>query len=779
MPGVCDRRRAELGRLTRLTWREENHRFHLLGPHRRFAMRSVPRSVFAWLYRVRVIGDVAPVERERRVLVVANCPSRLAALLLGLHLPRSPLVVLPPAQSRGFVERILLRLVDHVVSDMSDPLLARHLLQQLRAGRPVVLFPEARVNDGFGVGKVYPAAALVAAQSGAAVVPVGITASLRLVPWAANRHVTTSLTLRVFASTSIDGGDGSARKRRARATRRLTEVMQETVVAAFVRKPVFETFLDAIAVHGRSHTILEDQDRQPRSYGQILKGSLAISRWIRRDTVRGENVGVLLPNVIASVAAVLGLWAAARVPAIFNFTAGAAAVNSAATAAGVRTVITSRKFISQAQLEPVLEVLGACRILYLEDLRSQFGLFDKLWLMAFACRFPRLAIVKSAVSDPAAVLFTSGSEDRPKGVVLSHNAVLSNVAQISAVFDFSPRDRIFNPLPIYHAYSFSAGLVLSLVTGTRMFLYISPLKYGVIPELVYRSECTVLFGTSTFLSYYEQNAVAADFRSLRCVISGGERLSAAVARAWQERFGLRIYEGYGTTEAGPVISLSTHGDFRPGSVGRFMPRLQTAIRPVDGVERGGVLHIKGPNLMLGYYRHQRPGVIEPPRSPVGAGWYDTGDIVDVDDDGMVTIVGRVRRFAKIAGEMVSLDAVEQLARSASGAHQHAAVALLREDGAETTVLFTTDDTLTRSRLLAAARSAGAHELAVARKVVKLAQMPLLSTGKTDYVALGALIRDDTYGRLIAAAAGLSLSAPGATGGKADETNPASSPRTSR
>jgi acyl-[acyl-carrier-protein]-phospholipid O-acyltransferase/long-chain-fatty-acid--[acyl-carrier-protein] ligase len=210
-----------------------------------------------------------------------------------------------------------------------------------------------------------------------------------------------------------------------------------------------------------------------------------------------------------------------------------------------------------------------------------------------------------------------------------------------------------------------------------------------------------------------------------------------------------------------------------------MPRLQTAIRPVDGVERGGVLHIKGPNLMLGYYRHQRPGVIEPPRSPVGAGWYDTGDIVDVDDDGMVTIVGRVRRFAKIAGEMVSLDAVEQLARSASGAHQHAAAALLREDGAETTVLFTTDDTLTRSRLLAAARSAGAHELAVARKVVKLAQMPLLSTGKTDYVALGALIRDDTYGRLIAAAAGLSLSAPGATGGKADETNPASSPRTSR
>lgn len=742
-------------------------------------MRSVLQSVFAWLYRVRVIGDVAPFERERCVVVVANCPSWFAALSLGLLLPRSPLVVLPPGQPRGFIERLLLRLVEHVVSDMNDPLLARHLLQQVRAGRPVVLFPEGHINGGLNVGKVYPAAALVAAQSGAAVVPIGLAASSRLLSWLGNRHVITGMTLRVFVPTSIDGGNGSARQRRACATQRLTEVMRETAVAAFVRKPLFETFLDAVAAHGRSRLILEDQDRQPRSYGQILKGSLAISRWISRNTVRGENVGILLPNVIASVGTVLGLWASARVPAIFNFTAGAAAVNSAARAARVRTVISSRKFISQAQLEPLLEALRDCRILYLEDVRSQLGLLDKLWLMAFACRFPQLAILRPAISDPAAVLFTSGSEDRPKGVVLSHYAVLSNVAQISAVFDFSPRDRIFNPLPIYHAYSFTAGLVLSLVTGTPMFLYISPLKYRDIPELVYRSECTVLFGTSTFLSYYEQNAVPMDFRSIRCVISGGERLSDGVAKAWQTRFGLRIYEGYGTTEAGPVISLSTFENFRIGSVGRFMPRLETVIRPLEGVERGGVLHIKGPNLMLGYYRHQRPGVIEPPRSSVGAGWYDTGDIVEVDDCGMVTIVGRVRRFAKIAGEMVSLDAVEQVARMASGSHQHAAIALLRNDGAETTVLFTTDDTLTRPRLLAAARSAGAHELAVARKVVKIAQLPLLSTGKTDYVALNALIRDDTYGRLIAAAAGLSSSAPGATRGSEDEADPAPSPRTNR
>ena len=740
-------------------------------------MRYLVRSVLGWLLRVRVTGDDSPFARERRILIVANCPSRFAGLLLGLFLPRHPLVVLPPGEPCGLPERVLLRLVDHVVSDMNDPLLIRRLLRLLQSGRPVVVFPEGRVNDSQSVTKVYPVAALAAIKSGATLVPVGVTTSPIDLPGVLYRHNVSGLTLRVLAPVSIDKGYAcSARERRERATRQLTGVMQQVAVATSVRKPVFESFLDAISKHGRSRKIIEDQNLQARSYGQVLKGSLAVSRWIRRYTARGENVGILLPNVVPSVCAVLGLSAAARVPAIFNFTAGAAAVTSAAISANVRTVITSSKFIAQAKLEPVLEALEGYRILYLEDLRGELGLSDRLWLMAFAIWFPHAVIERSVMSEPAVVLFTSGSEDRPKGVVLSHHAILSNVAQIRAVFDFSPRDRIFNPLPIYHAYSFTAGLVLSLVTGTPMLLYISPLKYRAIPELVYRSECTVLFGSSTFLSYYAQNAEPMDFRMLRCVISGGERLSDDVAKVWQTKFGLRIYEGYGTTEAAPVISLSTKENYRAGSVGCFLPGIDYAVQPVDGVERGGVLHIKGPNLMLGYYLHKRPGVIEPPRSAIGAGWYDTGDIVEVDASGMVTILGRVRRFAKIAGEMVSLDAMEQVACTASPGHQHAAIALLQQHGAETTVLFTTDESLTRARLLDAARSAGAHELAVARKLVKLAEMPLLSTGKTDYVGLNALIQEDAYGRLIAAAAGLALPQPAGKGSDRG-AKPASFPRT--
>lgn len=721
------------------------------------AMWSFVRKLMRSLLPVQLSGDIAPCERERRVLVLANFPSRVAGLLLGLCLPRNPLVVLPPAQTRGLAERVLLRLVDNVVLDVNNPIMLKRISSLLRDGRPVVMFPEGRVNAGRSVMKMYPVPALAAIKSGAAVVPVTISASSAgLTGWLARRGFP-AYSLRVLAPTRIEIRQaGSARQRRAHALRELTRIMQQVIVAGFGRKPVFESFLDAIATYGRSREMIEDQDEQVRTYGVVLKGSLVISRWIRRHTAHGENVGMLLPNVIPSVCAVLGLSAAGRVPAIFNFTAGAAAVKSAAVAADVRTIVTSRQFIARAQLESTLEVLDGYRILYLDDIRGGMRLSDKLWLMAFALWFPRRVIARPAMSDPAVVLFTSGSEGHPKGVALSHEAILSNVAQISAVFDFSPRDKIFNPLPIYHAYSFTAGLMLSLITGTPMFLYVSPLKYRAIPELVYRRDCTVLFGTSTFLSFYAQHADPMDFRKLRYIISGGEKLSYEVASLWQKRFGLRIYEGYGATEAAPVISLSTRENFRSGYVGRFLPGVEYQIQRVDGIERGGVLHIRAPNLMLGYYRHTRPGVIDAPRSVAGVGWYDTGDIVDVDETGMVTILGRTKRFAKIAGEMVSLEVIEQIAGVASPDHGHAAIALLDDSGAETTILFTTDKSLTRARLLEAARSSGAQELAVARKLVTLPEIPLLSNGKTDYVSLRSLVEDDTYGRLLSAAVGRSV-----------------------
>jgi acyl-[acyl-carrier-protein]-phospholipid O-acyltransferase/long-chain-fatty-acid--[acyl-carrier-protein] ligase len=261
------------------------------------------------------------------------------------------------------------------------------------------------------------------------------------------------------------------------------------------------------------------------------------------------------------------------------------------------------------------------------------------------------------------------------------------------------------------------------------------LHYRVIPELAYTRNCTYVFGTSTFLGHYARQAHPVDFYRVRVVVSGGEKLSPEVEQLWLRKFGLRILEGYGATECGPTMTLNTPLSYRHGTVGRLLPRTESRIVPVPGIEHGGALHVRSPQLMTGYYFHDQPGVLHPPRSEVGAGWYNTGDVVEIDDEGYVTVLGRVKRFAKIAGEMVSLELVERIAYAASSEHKHAATVEQLSGSGESTLLFTTDARLDRMTLLKAARKIGAQDLAVARRIVKVASLPLLGSGKTDYITL--------------------------------------------
>ena len=692
------------------------------------------------LFRVRVVGDLTVFDHADRLLIVSSLRSRLDTLLLGLFLPLHPVVIVPPGETKGRVMRWMLRYIDHEPLDMSHPATVKRLLKLLRVGSPVALFPEGRIARDNAVMKVYPVPALVAMKSSATVLPVNVERTAQwLGPSRGNSwlaRLLPAITIRVLPPARIDGvNGGSARRRREHATRRLTSIMQTMTLQSYTFKPIFECFLDACAAHGRNTVLMEDPRGGPQTYGQILRTSLALARLSKRYTRERENVGVLLPNVVTTVGVVLGLSAAGRVPAMLNYTSGQHGMEIARAAAGVRTVITSRRFIEQARLQPLLDALAGCTIIYLEEARSQFGLLDKLWLVAFALRFPRLAMVRQSAEAPAVVLFTSGSEGRAKGVVLSHQAVIANVAQIRTVLAFTPRDKILNPLPLYHAYSFTAGMVLPLITGTRLYLYISALHYRAIPETAYRHDCTVLFGTSTLLSYYASNASPMDFCRLRYVISGGEKLSPDVARVWMEKFGLRILDGYGCTECAPVISLTTPSFYRSGAVGVFLPGIDYRLENVPGIEKGSLLHVRGPNLMLGYYFYDQPGALQPPRSEVGPGWHNTGDVVALEEDGFVTICGRIRRFAKIGGEMVSLDQVEQVARQASPDHYHAAVLSVHETSGESTVLFTTDPVLDRITLQRTARELGVQDLAVARRVVRVAALPLLGHGKTDYVRL--------------------------------------------
>lgn len=499
---------------------------------------------------------------------------------------------------------------------------------------------------------------------------------------------------------------------------------------------LFSTLLNAAARFGhRTPGQWEDMKPGTYSHGDLIKMTLALGRLAGKVSEPGEHVGVLMPNLAATVALLIGLSAFRRIPCMLNYSAGTEGMQNACRAAGVHTVITSRLFLDKAGLTEQVAALRDLRVVYLEDLRKRFSLADKLWLIAWALPFPRRAVPRGDPEAPAVVLFTSGSEGKPKGVVLSHRALLANVAQIMHIFPFGPRDTILNALPIFHSFGLTAGTLIALVSGARLMLYTSPLHFKIIPELARDKRCTVMFGTSTFFHHYARNAGPEDFKSMKIVVAGAERLAESVRQTWQERFGIEIYEGYGATETAPVLAVNTPERHRPGTVGKLLPGIEARLFPVEGIERGGELHVRGPNLMSGYYRFDTPALLEPPASEAGAGWHDTGDVAELDAEGYLSILGRLKRFAKIAGEMVSLEVTEAIARAASPEASHAATSIADPARGEAIVLFTTDATLDRDRLAAAARNLGHPELALPRRIRAIAELPTLGTGKIDYPRL--------------------------------------------
>jgi acyl-[acyl-carrier-protein]-phospholipid O-acyltransferase/long-chain-fatty-acid--[acyl-carrier-protein] ligase len=703
---------------------------------RRLASR-VLRFVTRILFRVRVLGDTGQFVNER-TLIVANHESLIDGLLLAVFLPVQATFVVHTTVARSPLNRWMLSFIPHLLVDSTSPLAMKIICKLVETGTPVVIFPEGRLTVTGSLMKVYDGAAFIAAKTGATVVPTHIDGAghsyfgrlagiypLKIFP---------KITITVLAPRKIAMPDlPSSKERRRRSGEIMRRILLEMLVVTQPARTLFHAFLEAKSTFGSGYKLVEDVRLEEESYGSLLRMLLGLSRLLTPLTKPDEIVGVLMPNAAATLALLLGLSAAKRVPAMLNYTAGVEGVSSACTAANIRKIVASRAFIEKARLETLVSGLSGIEVIYLEDLKNRLGTFDKLWI-ALAQRFPSLAIVAQEPSDAAIVLFTSGSEGKPKGVVHSHISLLSNIAQIRSIADFTPLDKFMVALPLFHSFGLACGAIMPLVSGCKVFLYPSPLHYRIIPELVYDRNCTVLFGTSTFLANYGKYAHPYDFGRLRYVVAGAEKLSEEVRQAWLDKFGIRILEGYGVTECAPVVAVNVPMACRIGSVGQLVPCMQYSLEPVVGIERGGALHVKGPNVMKGYLLFDQPGILQPPNS-IGAGWYATGDIVEIDGDDFVHIRGRVKRFAKIAGEMISLEVVERLAGHASPTLTHAASSRTDAAKGEAIVLFTTDASLRREQLSAAAKQLGAPELAVPRDIRVIDEVPLLGSGKTDYLRL--------------------------------------------
>jgi len=703
-------------------------------------LRDLVSMVYRAFFRMEVKGLENLEKAGEAPILALNHVSYLDAGLALTLTDKAPTFAVDYGIAQRWWVKPFLRLANALPINPAKPMATRSLIKVIRSGEPMVIFPEGRLTVTGSLMKIYDGAAMVADKTGAMIVPIRIDGLERtpfsyLNPAQIRKRLFPKVKVTIMEPKRLSLSDTlKGRQRRAAAGAGLYKIMSNLMFRTSLAsdRTIVEQVIDTARDRGFSETALEDPVAGKLTYGRMLTGAAVLGRKIMQQTDGEDTIGLMLPNANGATVTVLAAMSAGKVPAMLNFTAGQENILSACRAAQVKTVFSSRAFVKQARLEVLVEGLAKhVRFVWLDELRTGITLMDKARGLLSRTR----PLVPQSADDTAVILFTSGSEGKPKGVVLTHRNILANATQAAARVDFTPSDKVFNVLPMFHSFGLTAGTILPLISGVPVYLYPSPLHYRIVPELIYASNATILFGTDTFLNGYARMAHAYDFRSLRYCFAGAEPVKTATRATYMERFGLRVLEGYGVTEAAPVIALNTPMFNKPGTVGQLMPGIETRLEPVPGVETGGRLHVAGPNVMVGYLKEDNPGVVE----PLVDGWHDTGDIVEIDTDGFVTIKGRAKRFAKIGGEMVSLAAVEALAGQVWPEHLSAVAAVKDERKGERLILVTENPDADRAAFIRSAKERGAQDLMIPAEIRVVSSVPVLGSGKLDFAGVARLV----------------------------------------
>ena len=787
-------------------------------------IHTFARWLLRALFKVEVRGARHFKEAGKRRVIIANHTSFLDAALLTAFLPERPTFAIGLEFMSKWWMKPALRFVNVYPIDPAKPMAIKTLTALVRAGVPVVIFPEGRLTVTGAIMKVYEGPGLIADRTNADLIPVQIDGAMHTIfsrmRGKVRRRLFPKITISILPPrkfhppANLHGRDG-----RQYMARDLYDILAQIHVAtADSGRTLFRSVVEAALLNGHGLPILNDTNFKPVTYRKLLAASLYLGPKLCAGTEAGDAVGLMIANSSAAVCAFLGVQSMGRVCAMLNYSSGPANIAAACKVSRLRVAWTARKFVELGKLEPLVEAMLAAgvEVRYLEDaakrrladyLRLPFYLRNARWIatqrekravtelrarraagdtylttaaadttpplpaplaapapapanpqdaaaktraqnvrdMLAAARSSLVATIErfarydqsALAGKPAVILFTSGSSGTPKGVVLSHRNLIVNYQQIVACIDITSSDRLFSCLPVFHALGLMGSIIAPILHGVPTFMYPTPLHYGIIPEMIYQTNSTLIFGTNTFLAGYARRAHPYDLFSIRYAFCGAEKLKNEVREYYSQQFGVRVFEAYGTTEASPVLCANTPMHNRPGTVGTFFPAIEWRLEPVPGIERGGRLWVRGPNIMLGYLQAAAPGQIV----PLPGGWYDTGDIVDVDEDGFVTILGRAKRFAKIAGEMVSLTAVEDLASATWPEALHAAIARSHEQKGEEILLITNQPDPQRADLLTKARASGMAELCVPKAVIYRKDIPVLGSGKPDYVALEKELRE--------------------------------------
>ncbi|RVD55771.1 2-acyl-glycerophospho-ethanolamine acyltransferase [Mesorhizobium sp. M2D.F.Ca.ET.185.01.1.1] len=689
----------------------------------------------------RIADDRMRIARSAKapVIYVVSHQSRIEPALMLSLLPDDTLHILDEASARSPWLEPWRELARTIAFNAEHVFVSRRLVRVLKGkGRLAVYLPD-NVEPDVKSFRLFRAITRIAMQADARIVPIFVAGTrdlpVSLTPKEkAPRHWFPRLSVSVLEPMTVAELVARNPDMASNTNALFDRFAEARLYGTNLDRGLFLAMRDAADRVGPSHPIIEDVISGSLSYRKLFIGARVLGRHFEAVTAPGEAVGVLLPNANGVVLTFVGLISAARVAAMINYTAGPASVTAAIRTAVIRTVVSSRAFIEKAGIDDIVAAVeaGGAKMLWLEDVRASVTTLDKL----AAALLWRLPLQPQEAGKPAVILFTSGSEGSPKAVVLSNRNLLANVMQAEARVSVSPADILLNVLPVFHSFGLTGGTILPLVLGIKLFLYPSPLHYKIIPEIARKVKPTVMFGTDTFLANYARTAKDGDFSSLRFVVAGAEAVKQETRRTYRDRFQASIVEGFGLTEAAPVVAVNTAIHSRDGTVGRPLPAIRMKLEPVEGIAEGGRLWLDGPNMMMGYMSADRPGELQPLE-----GWHDTGDIVSIDREGFITIRGRAKRFAKIAGEMVSLGAVEMLVQSLWPEERHAAVAVPDKRRGERIVLVTTADDASAEELRQFGKKAGAAELMVPNDIIKVDEIPVLGSGKTDYTSARKLAID--------------------------------------
>ncbi len=487
---------------------------------------------------------------------------------------------------------------------------------------------------------------------------------------------------------------------------------------------------------------MADSTGRELTYGKTLIGSSLLARWLQKQRATEQYIGLLLPASVGGALANLAIQLAGKIPVNLNFTIGREAMDLAIQQCDIHTILTSRAFLSKAKLDERPDMV------FVEDLLKEITTAQRVWTAIVSFLTPTRLLqrlwnrTKQEHSALATVIFSSGSTGTPKGVMLSHHNILSNVESMQQIFTTSSQDCVMGALPFFHSFGFTGTLWLPLIAGWRVTYHPNPLDAKTLGEMIHKYQATVLISTPTFYNAYLRKCTPEEFTSLRYTIAGAEKLRPALAEAFHEKYGIDLLEGYGCTEMSPAVAVSVPDikegrnhqiGRKPGSVGHPIPGVVAKIVDRETDEQlptgqEGLLLVKGPNRMLGYL-----GQPEKTREVIRDGWYVTGDIAKLDDDGFIYLTDRLSRFSKIGGEMVPHLRIEDAIHQILGDMACVVTAIPDEQKGERLVVLYTHTEYTPDALWTQLNQSDLPKLWVPKRehFFVVEAIPVLGTGKVD------------------------------------------------